>query len=67
MQDLLDRAMNLAQTRGAQYADARVIENETETLVLQNGEMRTLESSKNIELASECSWMAHGVLPHRAT
>ncbi|MEN8260844.1 MAG: DNA gyrase modulator, partial [Pseudomonadota bacterium] len=48
MQDLLDRAMNLAQTRGAQYADARVIENETETLVLQNGEMRTLESSKNI-------------------
>jgi TldD protein len=48
MQDLLDRAMNLAQTRSAQYADARVIENETETLVLQNGEMRTLESSKNI-------------------
>jgi TldD protein len=40
--------MNLAQTRGAQYADARVVENETETLVLQNGEMRTLESSKNI-------------------
>ncbi|MEE9215891.1 MAG: TldD/PmbA family protein [Anaerolineales bacterium] len=48
MQDLLDRALNLAQTRGAQYADARVIENETETLVLQNREMRTLESSKNL-------------------
>ncbi len=48
MQDLLDRAMNLAQIRGAQYADARVIEKETETLVLQNGEMRTLESAKNL-------------------
>ena len=48
MQDVLDRAMNMAQIRGAQYADARVIENETETLVLQNGDMRTLESSKNI-------------------
>jgi len=48
MQDLLDRALNLAQTRGAQYADARVIEKETETLVLQNGEMRTLESAKNL-------------------
>ena len=48
MQDVLDRAMNMAQTRGAQYADARVVENETETLVLQNGDMRTLESSENI-------------------
>lgn len=48
MQDLLDRAMNLAHTRGAQYADARVIENETETLVLQNGEMRTMENSQNV-------------------
>ena len=48
MQDVLDRAINMAQIRGAQYADARVIENETETLVLQNGDMRTLESSKNI-------------------
>ena len=48
MQDLLDRALNMASTRGAQYADARVIEKETETLVLQNGVMRTLESSKNI-------------------
>ena len=48
MKDLLDRAMNLAQTRGAQYADARIIEKETETLVLQNGVMRTLESSKNL-------------------
>jgi TldD protein len=48
MQDLLDRALNLAHTRGAQYADARVIEKETETLVLQNGEMRTLESAKNL-------------------
>ena len=48
MQDLVDRALNLAQTRGAQYADARIIEKETETLVLQNGEMRTLESAKNL-------------------
>ena len=48
MQDLLDRALNLTQTRGAQYADARVIEKETETLVLQTGEMQTLESAKNI-------------------
>ncbi len=48
MQDLLDRALNLAHTRGSQYADARVIEKETETLVVQNGEMRTLESAKNL-------------------
>ena len=48
MQVLLDRALNLAHTRGSQYADARVIEKETETLVVQNGEMRTLESAKNL-------------------
>ncbi|MFQ5941956.1 MAG: TldD/PmbA family protein [Anaerolineales bacterium] len=48
MKDLLDRAMDLANARGAQYADARIVDNETETLVLQNGDMRTLESSKNL-------------------
>ena len=32
----------------AQYADARLIENETETLGLQNGTMQALESSKNL-------------------
>jgi TldD protein len=48
MQDLLDRALNLAQTRGVQYADARVIEKETESLVLQNGAMRTLETDRNL-------------------
>ncbi|GMR11411.1 MAG: TldD/PmbA family protein [Anaerolineae bacterium] len=60
MQDLLDRAMNLAHTRGAQYADARVIENETETLVLQNGVMRILENSKNrgigVRVLAEGAW-----------
>ncbi len=48
MQDLLNRALDQANALGAAYADARVVENETQTLVMQTGEMRTQESSKNL-------------------
>jgi len=37
MKKLISRALDLAQMRGAQYADVRVVENRTQSLVVKNG------------------------------
>ena len=42
MKDLIDRALNLARVRGAQYADMRVVENCTESMLVKNGVVEAL-------------------------
>jgi hypothetical protein len=45
---LLSRAMDLANVRGAQYADIRVVENQTETIAVKNGVVEKLDFSDTI-------------------
>nr|HNB53286.1 DNA gyrase modulator [Anaerolineales bacterium] len=42
MKDLMMRALDLATRKGAQYADIRVVENQTETLATRNGIVQNL-------------------------
>ena len=37
MNELANRALNLAQTRGATYADIRIIDLETQSIAVKNG------------------------------
>jgi predicted Zn-dependent protease len=37
MRDLIDRALNLAQVRGAEYADVRVVGRESQAIGVRNG------------------------------
>ena len=37
MNELIDRALDAAQSAGAQYADIRITERETESLTVKNG------------------------------
>lgn len=48
MKNLMARALNLAETRGAGYADVRVVQNHTETLAVKNGAPETIN---NVESA----------------
>ncbi len=48
MQDLLERAIDLAVRRGAQYSDARVVENQTEQLLMRDGVMEVMDSVEGI-------------------
>ncbi|MGD2156555.1 MAG: TldD/PmbA family protein [Anaerolineales bacterium] len=48
MKELMSRALDLAQLRGAQYADVRVVENRTETLVVKNGVVDQLDFSNTL-------------------
>jgi TldD protein len=48
MQEFLDRAMNQAEMRGARYADARIVDNQTELLVVRNGVLETLENATKL-------------------
>jgi len=48
MQDLLERAIDLAVRGGAQYADARVVENQTEQLLMRDGVMEVLDSVEDL-------------------
>lgn len=48
MKDLLARALNTAHMNGVQYADARVVENKTETLRTRNGSVEIQESAETI-------------------
>ena len=50
MQDLARSAVEAAIAGGADYADARVVENRTETLRLRNGQIDTLEDADTIGL-----------------
>lgn len=48
MEALMMRAINLAERRGAQYADVRVVQNTTETMATKNGVVDNLNQSENI-------------------
>ena len=48
MNDLLSRALDLASTRGAQYADIRIVENDTETFATRDGVVETLNFSQSL-------------------
>lgn len=42
MKDLTDRALNLAQVRGATYADIRIVRRETQSITVKNGIVQRL-------------------------
>jgi TldD protein len=48
LKDLVFRALNLAQVRGAQYADIRVVHNRTENLSVKNGIVEAINYSETI-------------------
>lgn len=50
MKDYLNRALNYAQLEKVQYADARIVHNQTETLVVKDGTVETLNFSESIGL-----------------
>ena len=48
MKTLMHRAIDLARSRGAQYADIRVVDNRTETLSVKNGVTENLSYAETI-------------------
>jgi TldD protein len=48
LQELLNRSLNYAQLQGVQYADARVVQNLTEILVVKDSVVDTLNYSESI-------------------
>lgn len=48
MKDLMLRALDLAKIRGARYTDARIVENNTETLVVKDGVVESLNYSQSM-------------------
>ncbi|NIN66788.1 MAG: TldD/PmbA family protein [Anaerolineae bacterium] len=60
MDELADRALNLAQTRGATYADIRIIELETQSVAVKNGivEGVALDSSRGfgVRVIADGAW-----------
>ena len=42
MREFTDRALNLAQVRGASYADVRIVQRESQSLAVKNGIVQTL-------------------------
>ena len=48
MKDITGRALNIAQVRGASYADIRVVERVTQHLAVKNGKVETLEQDETI-------------------
>ena len=46
MYDLLERAIEQATHRGGQYADARIVESQSESLLMRDGIMEILDSSE---------------------
>jgi TldD protein len=47
LKENLDRALNTAQNLGAQYADARLVENRTEILVVKDGQVDTINFAES--------------------
>ena len=47
MKTVMSRALDLAQSRGAQYADIRVVENRTESMQVKNGVVESLNFSES--------------------
>ncbi len=48
MKDLINHALNYAQMKGVQYADIRLVQNRTETIVVKNGVVETLDNSESL-------------------
>ena len=46
-EDLLNHALNLANLRGARYADVRLVHNRTESIAIKDGVVETLSSSES--------------------
>jgi TldD protein len=46
MRDLIDRALNLAQVRGAEYADVRVVGRESQAIGVKNGIVETVSDDE---------------------
>ena len=47
MKDLMNRALDLARLRGANYADMRVVHNRTENIAVRDGVVESLNSAEN--------------------
>jgi TldD protein len=47
LENYLNRALDLANLRGARYADARLVRNRTESIVVKDGLVETLSSSES--------------------
>ncbi len=47
MREIADRALNAAQLRGANYADIRIIRQETQSLLVKNGHVEALSVNEN--------------------
>jgi TldD protein len=48
LNDLIDRCLNHANLRAVQYADIRLVHNRTETIVVKNGVVETLNDSESL-------------------
>ncbi len=47
MKDLASRVLNMAQTRGAWYADVRVVRRQYQNIIVKNGKVETLEQNES--------------------
>jgi TldD protein len=47
LRDLTDRALNLAQVRGASYADIRIVQTATQTLTVKNGIVEAITENES--------------------
>ena len=60
MKDLTDRALNLAQTKGAGYADIRIVERERQDISVKNGAVQemSLDSTKGfgVRVIADGAW-----------
>ncbi|HJW90054.1 MAG TPA: TldD/PmbA family protein [Anaerolineales bacterium] len=60
MRELMDRALDLARLRGAQYADVRVVLNQTETIQVKDGIVAALDFSTSrgfgVRVLAQGSW-----------
>ena len=48
LKTLMSHALDLAEVRGAQYADIRVVDSQTETISIKNGVVQQLASSDSL-------------------
>jgi len=48
MKDLTGRALNIAQVRGASYADVRIVERVTQRVAVKNGKVEALEQDESL-------------------
>ncbi|MEJ2263326.1 MAG: TldD/PmbA family protein [Anaerolineales bacterium] len=60
MRELMSRALDLATAQGAQYADIRVVDNRTETLMVKDGVVEALNFSQSlgfgVRLLADGAW-----------